>query len=150
MTLIELLIGVFTVAGAVTGAILGAKHGVLWGLGGFALGGVTGYLLFVIVMSPIVWLLMWFGLPDCCAGSRSDKHLLRRTSSTHEGTIWRCDCGKTYFETCARLTSGKRFLEVLPDGVLRPCMRRGLLGRWKPDTETTPPVLAVKLNPKSK
>lgn len=135
MTLIELLIVVFTMSGAITGAILGAKHGAIWGVGGFVLGGMAGFLLYVILMFPIVWIVMWFGLPACCADSKHDKHLLRRIRSTSEGTMWRCDCGKTYLETRARLTRGRRFLEVLPDATLRPYMRRSVFGRWRPDTE---------------
>jgi hypothetical protein len=46
---------------------------------------------------------------------------------TPEGAVFRCCCG----DTCVR--KGNRFVELLPDGSIRPYMIRAPFGDWRPD-----------------
>lgn len=48
----------------------------------------------------------------------------------NEEPHFRCKCGDEYFNS---LPDG-RFLEVLPDGSLRPYMKRKRFGGWEPDS----------------
>lgn len=144
MTLIEFVICGFTVAGFIAGGIVGAKHGISWGIGGCLLGGLAGYALSAIFWLTVRGLVTWFGLPDCRVDAVHKGHILRRTARTREGTVWVCGCGLRYFETCWRLLRRARFLEILPDGSLRPYMQRSPFGRWKPDCEE-PPAIRVPM-----
>ena len=140
MTLIEFIIIFFTIIGAAGGAIWGMRHGIIWGISGFFLGGVIGYAISAIPLMVFVALGRWFGPPNCRTDSTHKGHLLRRARFTKEGTLWNCDCGLRYLETRWKFTRSARFLEILPDGFLRPYMKRKPCGKWQPDADEPPPM----------
>jgi hypothetical protein len=138
----ELLAFIFNCALAYfVGRYLGDK----WGLLGWILGAPLGFGTGIIVLKTVfglpahVWHKFRPLRPTCRKGvcQAQDYELLKATS---EGSTFQCKCGDKYF----RLGTTGRFLEVLPDGSLRPYMKRKPFGKWEPDADQ-PPHLTVLL-----
>lgn len=123
----------------VVGGYLGGK----WGLSGWLLGAALGFGIGIIVLKTVLNLpaQIWHKSrplrPLCRKGvCQAQDYLLLK--ATREGSAFQCKCGDKYF----RLGMTGRFFEILPDGSLRPYMKRKPFGKWESDADE-PPHLTV-------
>lgn len=128
LTLIELLL--------FTSYILLAVSCVRWGLYRYGWRGAVGGLIVVLVILPLVayalgFLASWIytGLPPypACRTGRCNNYQLRRLDNG--GYALFCECGMPYRKR------GRRFLEVQPDGSVRPYMIWKAFRGWFPERE---------------
>lgn len=73
---------------------------------------------------------MLFPLPPICKNgecSFDNKDYKFLGFKSKNKRIWRCKCGQDYLEY------KRYFKEILPDGSLKPYMKKDIMGRWKLD-----------------
>lgn len=139
---------------AVCGGI-GAVVAMAFGTNGF-IGAVVGVLLGILLVGALR-MLVRHALPvrppcrhDGCQGNeyeliavRLDGRERATANDVHlldDGFLFRCACGRLYFQTPRELGHATRFLAQGEDGVFRSYMCTGrYLGRWHPDPSPDPP-----------
>lgn len=146
MTVIELSIIVLVIVGGILGGMYGSGFGPWVQIAGIAGGFILGFLCSVVLWGTV------FGIvsiqdrwrpdrPKCKSGRCYSDHYdslswspdkltkrERQLADDFGGLIYRCRCGTTY------LASQRRFLEVLPDGSVKPYMFHKPFSRqWQPD-----------------
>jgi hypothetical protein len=137
----DVLFFVFNCAiGYFVGRYFGGRYGTIGWILGVPLGFGLGIAALKALGSPFgIWYKCRPLRPPCRNGKckAGDYQLLRATT---DGSVFQCQCGDKYF----RLGRTGRFLEILPDGSLRPYMRRTPFGKWQPDADK-PPAVTVSL-----
>lgn len=137
-TLIELLFCQVLIIGGLVGAWLGGQR---YGWLGGALGFLAGFVATSLGLTAVIITAetLWLGgqaYPPCHSGLCRAPSPWQLSSSGGYDTVqvgdeWvlRCSCGRDYVRV------GRRFMERLPDGTLKPYMvHRPFLG-WRKDTE---------------
>jgi hypothetical protein len=129
LTLIELLVFIACTAAAVFAARWAGYRD--WRV---AAAGIIGFLMPLAVLFLIALLLdlIWTGrpaVPPCRSGkcSTPDDYSVQLLEDGNYGLL--CKCGRRYKRR------GPKFLEIQPDGSLRPYLRWRAFRRWEPDTD---------------
>lgn len=133
MTVIELLFFLFNLTcGIVVGHWMGAHFGFLFAIPGFFLGFGGGIGFFkTIIFFLDVWH-KWRPLRPICRHGVCDSKAYRWIKESVQGDVFQCCCGTKYLKT------GNQFMEILPDGSLRPYMKYTILRGWEPENSQNP------------
>lgn len=154
VTLIDLLVLWLVLLGAAGGFLVGKELGSDYGLLGKVIGGIVGpiagvaaalvaTLLIALISEPFDRFWRWWRpyLPVCEDGTCSGRDGYRPCEipedvcKTVKGLCSRgnrCKCGNVY-ATGYDYPMRNRWVRVLPDGKIRPYLKHGLFGRWRPD-----------------
>jgi len=137
-TLIELLV---FIANAIIAYFVGRYLSEKWGTIGWFIGVPAGFFC-LIGAAKVVLFISSRAMPirPMCRNGKCGANDYKFLKITKDGSVFQCRCGDKYF----RLRAAARFLEVLPDGSLRPYMKRKPFGKWQPDQDQ-PPHLPVSL-----
>ncbi len=151
MVMLAALLGMLI--GAERGGHFGASHGIVGrilggiggGIGGLVLGIVAGLAYTLLLDAMQRWQLRRQPFPPpcengCCTidGDFERCDIPNEVVQSFEGMPsygYRCRCGNVYGEgNESGLTV--RCFRLLPDGTIRPYLRHGVFGSWKPDDRT--------------
>jgi hypothetical protein len=145
----HLIAAIYLLVCAAIGGAVGASRG--WGV---ALGAVAGAGAGAIGAEALRRLVLWSlppMRPPCGCGKTDFQMAAFRFEGTteireegvtlqEEGSLWRCECGRLYFQTPRRFLASTRFLAQSEDSAFRSYMRSTrILGWWVPDATPAPP-----------
>lgn len=114
----------FIASGYLVGKFLALYYGLLGWIVGFLIGFFLALLLYYLLMH--YWN-KWFPCqPTCKKGKCTEKDYELVEYNQKDGTfVFRCKCGTKYFQNLPY------FSEMLPDGSMKPYMKKNSLGRWE-------------------
>jgi hypothetical protein len=153
-TLIELLvilwILVFGLTGAVKGMRFASQYGCAWSLVGAVLGFIGGIIVAIAILVLLILICQlisnfckWYRpLAPTCPNQTCRANIgepvetplrLRKHIEGISHNAYRCKCGNLYAKS-GRMTFNTRWMRILSDDTVEPCLKHIPFGRWKPDT----------------
>lgn len=140
MTLFEAIYFlVILLCGGIGAAAFGRQWGWLFGIPGFILGLVAGFLFFKLLgLLSRAWG-VWKPLRPPCERGRCRSGDYEFVRVEERGAVFKCRCGDEYLNPDWLPLTTRRFMRLLPDGSVRPYMKARPLCRWRKEGENNSP-----------
>ena len=153
-TLIELLVILWILAFALTGAVKGMRfaspHGPWWSLLGTVLGFIAGIIVAIVLVVLLILICQlisnfckWYRpFPPRCPDQTCRPNIcepvetplrLRKHIEGIAHNAYRCKCGNLYSQI-GHMTLNTRWVRILPDNTILPCLKHTIFCRWKADS----------------